>query len=53
VEPPTLSRFDSLYNVDSTPLIYILDRDKKIIAKRLSVDDVPSFIETYRKYMSH
>ena len=52
-DPQRMSRFDSLYNVDSTPLIYILDRDKKIIAKRLSVDDVPSFIETYRKYMSH
>ncbi len=31
-------------------MIYILDRDKTIIAKKLSVDDIPSFIDTYRKY---
>jgi hypothetical protein len=31
-------------------MIYILDRDKKIIAKKLAVEDVPSFIENYRKY---
>ncbi|MDM8002883.1 MAG: hypothetical protein QUS66_08205 [Bacteroidota bacterium] len=47
-----MSRFDFLYNVESTPLIYILDRNKKIIAKRLSVDDIPSFIETYLKFQA-
>jgi hypothetical protein len=31
-------------------MIYILDRNKKIIAKKLSVDDIPSFIDNYRKY---
>ena len=34
-------------------MVYILDRDKKIIAKRLSVEDIPSFIDTYRKYQAH
>ncbi len=49
-DPERLSRFDHFYNVDSTPLIYILDRQKKIIAKRLAAEDVSSFIEAYRKY---
>ncbi len=49
-DPERMSRFDYFYNVDSTPLIYILDREKKIIAKRLAAEDVSSFIETYRKF---
>lgn len=49
-DPERLSHFDYFYNVQSTPTIYILDRNKKIIAKRLSVDDIPSFIDNYRKY---
>jgi peroxiredoxin len=49
-DPERRSNFGSLYNVQSTPLVYILDRDKTIIAKKLAVEDIPSFIETYRKY---
>jgi thiol-disulfide isomerase/thioredoxin len=49
-DPERLTHFDYFYNVQSTPTIYILDKNKKIIAKRLSVDDIPSFIENYRKY---
>lgn len=52
-DPQRLSRFDYLYNVESTPLIYILDRNKKIIAKRLATADISSFIEAYRKYQGH
>lgn len=52
-DPERMSRFDLLYNVESTPMIYILDRDKKIIAKRLSVEDIPSFIDAYRKYQAY
>ncbi len=52
-DPQRMSRFDTLYNVESTPLFYILDKDKRIIAKRLSIDDIPSFIESYRQYMQH
>lgn len=52
-DPQRLSRFDYLYNVESTPLIYILDRGKKIIAKRLAVADIPSFIEAYRRFQGH
>jgi hypothetical protein len=52
-DPQRLSRFDYYYNVDSTPLVYILDRDKKIIAKRLAVEDIASFIDAYRKFQGH
>lgn len=52
-DPQRLSRFDYLYNVESTPLVYILDRDKKIIAKRLAVADIASFIEAYRSFQGH
>jgi thiol-disulfide isomerase/thioredoxin len=50
-DPERLTHFDYFYNVQSTPTIYILDRNKKIIAKRLSVEDIPSFIDNYRKYL--
>jgi thiol-disulfide isomerase/thioredoxin len=49
-DPQRMSKFDFYYNVESTPMIYILDRDKKIIAKRLAVEDLASFIETYRRF---
>lgn len=52
-DPERMSSFDFLYNVESTPMVYILDSNKKIIAKRLSVEDIPSFIEAYRKYQAH
>lgn len=49
-DPDRATHFDYLYNVQATPLVYILDRNKKIIAKKLSVEDIPSFISNYRKY---
>ncbi|MBK7712444.1 MAG: redoxin domain-containing protein [Bacteroidales bacterium] len=48
-DPRRSSHFDSYYNVQSTPLIYILDKNKVIIAKKLSVEDIGPFIENYRK----
>jgi thiol-disulfide isomerase/thioredoxin len=49
-DPERSSHFDFYYNVQSTPMVYILDRNKKIIAKKLSVEDIKTFIENYRKY---
>ncbi len=49
-DPQRSSHFDYYYNVQSTPMVYILDRDKKIIAKKLSVENIGSFIDNYRKY---
>lgn len=49
-DPERKSNFGYYYNVQSTPMIYILDKNKTIIAKKLSVEDIPSFIDNYRKY---
>jgi hypothetical protein len=50
-DPQRSSHFDFYYNVQSTPLVYILDKNKKIIAKKISVEDISSFIDNYRKYV--
>lgn len=49
-DPQRSTNFDYWYNVTSTPGVFILDRNKKIIAKKLPVDAIGSFIENYRKY---
>lgn len=49
-DPQRITNFDYYYNITSTPIIYILDRDKKIIAKKLPVESISSFIDNYRKY---
>jgi thiol-disulfide isomerase/thioredoxin len=49
-DPQRTTRFDLYYNIQSTPMIYILDKNKKIIAKKISVEDIGPFIENYRKY---
>ena len=38
------------YDINSTPQIFILDKDKKIIAKRIGPEQVPEIIEAYKKY---
>jgi thiol-disulfide isomerase/thioredoxin len=38
------------YDIISTPVIYILDKEKVIIAKKLPADKVGVFIENYLKY---
>ncbi len=49
-DPQRSSHFDYYFNVQTTPMVYILDRNKKIIAKKLSVEDIGGFIDNYRKY---
>ena len=49
-DPQRLTRFDFYYNVQSTPIVYILDRNKKIIAKKLAVEDIEGYIDNYRKF---
>lgn len=48
-DPERSSHFDYYYNVQSTPTVYILDRNKVIIAKKLAVEDIGPFIDNYRK----
>lgn len=49
-DPSRESHFDFFYNVNATPMVYILDRDKKIIAKKLPVENIWDFISDYRKF---
>ncbi|MES2559596.1 MAG: redoxin domain-containing protein [Bacteroidota bacterium] len=44
-DPNHESNFRKLYDVYSTPVVYLLGKEKKIIAKRLSIEQVKEFIE--------
>lgn len=48
-DPHYQSNFRMQYNVRSTPQIYILDKNKKIIAKKLDVEQIGGFIEDRRR----
>ena len=37
--------FRDIYDIFSTPVLYVLDKDKQIIAKRLDVDQLEEFME--------
>jgi hypothetical protein len=43
------SNFRKYYDIYSTPVIYVLDRNKKIIAKRLDVENLEDFLKNYEK----
>jgi len=49
-DPQRATGYDYYYNIQSTPIVYILDRNKKIIAKKLAVEDISGFIDNYRKF---
>ena len=49
-DPERSSHFDFYYNIQSTPIIYILDKNKIIIAKKLAVENIGPFIDNYRKF---
>jgi peroxiredoxin len=44
--------FRHIFDLYSYPVVYILDKDKKIIAKKLGVEQIKEFIEKYRKSKS-
>jgi thiol-disulfide isomerase/thioredoxin len=44
-DPTYSSNFRKLYDVTSTPIIYILDKNKKILAKRLDVESSIKFLD--------
>lgn len=48
-DPDRSTHYDFFYNITATPTVYILDKDKKIIAKKLPVESIEGFIESYRK----
>jgi thiol-disulfide isomerase/thioredoxin len=46
--PRTITQnYHDLYDVYSTPVIYLLDDKKKILAKRLMTDQLASFLERW------
>lgn len=44
-DPDNLTNFRFFYNIYSTPTIYLLDKDKKIVAKRIGHDTVRNILE--------
>lgn len=48
-DPYGISRFRDYYDIYSTPVIYLLDKDKKLIAKRIAAEDVDGFLERVLK----
>lgn len=41
--------FRTIYDIYSTPQIYILEKDKKILAKKLGVEQLQDFLDNYWK----
>jgi len=41
--------FRSVYDISSTPVIYILNEKKEIIAKKLGVEQIEEFVDNYAK----
>lgn len=48
-DPNYRTNFRIYYDVFSTPTIYLLDKDKKIVAKRLDIDNLKGFLDHERK----
>jgi len=44
--------FRTIYDIYSTPQVYVLDKDKKIIAKKLGVEQLADFIDNHSKEKS-
>jgi len=48
----TYTDFRRMWDIYSTPVIYIVDKDKKIIAKRISAEQIEEFLTNYEKIES-
>ncbi|PWE00728.1 redoxin domain-containing protein [Marinilabilia rubra] len=48
-DPYRHTEFREYYDIKSTPMIYVLGEDKKIVGKRIAVEDLPGFIDHYLK----
>ena len=47
------SRFRDYYDIYSTPVIYVLDKNKKIVGKRLNVENIKDLIMFEKKREEH
>jgi thiol-disulfide isomerase/thioredoxin len=45
IDPYYRSRYKQIYNVKSTPVVYILDENKKILAKRIGADQLADVMD--------
>ena len=52
-DPEVRSNFRYEYNIETTPQLYILDDQKKIIAKKLDVEQIEDFINKQIEIKSH
>lgn len=43
------SKFKQKYNVKSTPQVFVLDREKTIVSKKIAIEKLPEIIELLRK----
>jgi peroxiredoxin len=50
IDPYYRSNFRAEYDIKTTPMIYILNKDKEIIGKRLGVDQIKDFIDRMIKF---
>ncbi len=48
-DPFYLTDFRDLYDIYSTPVVYLLDREKTIIAKRIAIEDIGDFLKKFVK----
>jgi len=44
-DPKNRSNYKSYYNITSTPMVYLLDKDKNIIAKKIDVNSLSNLIK--------
>lgn len=48
-DPYNRSNFRNNYDIYSTPVVYILDKNKNILAKRIGADQIPGFLDHHFK----
>jgi hypothetical protein len=48
-DPGYKSNYRKFYDVYSTPLVYLLDENKKILAKRLGIEQLEEFLDREAK----
>ena len=51
-DPYTTSNFRAEYNIRSFPQVFILNKDRRIIAKRLGVEQVKGFINDHQTFFN-
>lgn len=49
VDPYLQSNFSVLYNIKTTPRVFILDKDKKIVSKGIGPEQIPEVIDSLRE----